>query len=90
MTARARIRLSIDRLALYGVEPADAAVMRAALDRQLRSLLGNLDPSAVRGAGDRAQLRLDVGPAGSPEALASAAAGAIAGALGGPSARGRR
>ncbi len=90
MTAKARIRLSIDRLALHCVDPADAAVMRSVLDRQLRSLLGNLDPSAVREAGDRAQLRLDVGPAGSPAALASAAAGAIVGALGGPSARGRR
>lgn len=84
MTGRPRIRVTIDRLALHGVDPGDAAAVRRALSHELQSLLAGADTRALAGRGDRPQMRLKIAPAGDSAALTAAAARAISGALGVP------
>ena len=89
MTGPPRIRVSIDRLVLHGVDPAEAAAVRRALSHELQTLLADADAGALAGAGERARMRLNIGPAGDTAALARGAARAVSGALGIAGRRGR-
>lgn len=81
MTPPSRIRVSIDRLVLRGVDRADAAAVQRALAGEIAARLGHADASALAGypGGDR--LRLSVGTAGNAAELGKAAGGAVANAL---------
>ena len=78
-----RISLTIDRLVLHGVDRADAAAVRRALNAELQTLLARADFEGVPGGGG-ADLRLSIGPASQPHALGRSAGAAIARALASP------
>ena len=73
-----RIRLTIDRLVLHGVDRADAAAVRRALSSELETMLAGADPAALAAA---PRLRLDIAPASGPVALGHAAGRALGGAI---------
>lgn len=74
MTDPTRIRLTIDRLRLFGVTHGDSGTLRRALTAALEARLGGADSIA---ASSREHLSLTIEPANGPAALGNAAGVAI-------------
>jgi hypothetical protein len=83
VTGPSRIRVSIDRLILHGVDRADTVAVRRALVGEIAARLGRADPSAIAGYAGRDRLQLTIGATQEAAGLGQAAGGAIADALGG-------
>jgi hypothetical protein len=83
MTRPSRIRISVDRLVLHGVDRADTAAVHRALVGEIAARLGRADPSAIAGFAGGDRLQLTIGATQDAAGLGQAAGGAIADALGG-------
>jgi hypothetical protein len=83
LTRPSRIRVSIDRLVLHGVDRADAAAVHRALVGEIASRLGLADPSAIAGHAGRDRLQLTIDATQDAAGLGRAAGGVVADALGG-------
>lgn len=89
MTRPARVRVSIDRLVLHGVDRADAAAVQRALSGEIAAHLGRADTSAIAVYAGGNRVRLTVGATDNAAGLGKAAGAAVSGALTG-AVRGRR
>jgi hypothetical protein len=89
MSRPQRVRISIDRLVLHGVDRADAAAVRRAMVAALTSHLGSVDTSTVAPPAGHDRVRLTVGSTNGASGLGQSAGEAVAGAVG-FGARGRR
>ncbi len=89
MSRPQRVRISIDRLVLHGVDRADAAAVRGAMVAALTSHLGGVETPTVAPPAGHDRVRLTVGSTRGASGLGQAAGEAVAGALG-FGARGRR
>ena len=83
MTRPSRIRLSIDRLVLHGVDRADTTAVHQALVGEITARLGRADSSAIAGYAGQDRLRLTIGATQDAAGLGKAAGAAVAGALAG-------
>jgi hypothetical protein len=82
MTGKARTRITIDRLVLQGLAPAEAAKVRHALAAELSTRLSD-GALATSDRGDIGHARLSVAPTTAGAELGRAAGRALAGRLGG-------
>lgn len=87
VTAPAPIRVTIDRLVLHGVAPADAAAVQRALAAALRSAALGATGDRFPNGGDLSDLELNVAGSSDPAELGRSAGAGLGARLFGPGGR---